>query len=133
MQTILDSCKRIINMQRDLAEYKAENLISKMTCPVDIKEKLKKMIVDLVSDGSTRDGRQSVYKILTKSTGKSERTILEHANRSLAEITLDEKTREIFEQIGVKGEVTAAKFLKAAAKEVEKSVDEEKKKGTWIG
>ena len=133
MQSFLTSCKKIINMQQELVEDKAENLLGKLTCPMDNKEKLKRMIVDLVSDGSTRDGRQSVYKILTKSTGKSERTVLEYANRSLAEVTLDEKTREIFEQIGVKGEVTAAKFLKAAAKEVEKSVDEEKKKGTWTG
>jgi len=81
-----------------------------------------------------RNQQWSVYQILKIRIRQNERTILNHATRAIEDIQLDTKTRNCLNSLGISGEIKVAKFLKAAAKEVQKQVEQEKKqKGTWIG
>lgn len=128
---------RVFNMQRDLIIEKTESLLSRITCSQDSKEYLKKLIVEVVAGNfySMKKNKQwSVYQILKVRIRQNERTILNHATKAIEDIQLDDETRNCLNSLGINGEIKVAKFLKAAAKEVQKQVEQEKKKkGTWIG
>lgn len=131
------AANRVHNMQRDLIIEKTEGLLSNITCSQDSKEYLKTLIVELVTGNfySMKKNQQwSVYQILKIRIRQNERTILNHATKAIEDIQLDNETRNCLNSLGIQGEIKVAKFLKAAAQEVQKQVEQEKiQKGTWIG
>lgn len=128
---------RVYNMQRDLIIQKTEELLLNISCSQESKSYLEKLIVEIVSGNfysMKRTKQWSVYQILKIRLRKNEKTILNHATKAIEDIQLDDTTRKCLHNIGIKGEIKVAKFLKAAAKEVQRQVEQEKRqKGTWIG
>lgn len=128
---------RVYNMQRDLIIQKTEELLLNISCSQESKSYLEKLIVEIVTGNfysMKRTKQWSVYQILKIRLRKNEKTILNHATKAIEDIQLDDTTRKCLHNIGIKGEIKVAKFLKAAAKEVQRQVEQEKRqKGTWIG
>lgn len=129
--------ERICNMQKDLIIQKTDEFLADINCAVDSKQYLNKLITELVYSGTCSNKlfkSRSIYTILKISLGRSERTILSDATKAIEDIILDEQTRKAMKAIGIKGDITVAKFLNAAAKKIHVLVESEKKsKGTWIG
>ncbi len=123
----------VCNMQRELIVRKTDELLRRITCPIGAREELKLFVVEIVSENIILPKHRSVYKILVKRLGKSERTIINRAQKGVNAIILDKQTREVFLFMGLNGEIIAAKFLRAAANRVIKAVEEEKKRGRWAG
>lgn len=129
-----DYSDRIIDMQRDLIERKTGEFLDSFTCSEEAREQLHKMIASIVYYRCRYSfQRFSIYRALIKMLGQSERTHLDKAKKAIEDIIMDNQTREVLKNIGLRGEVKTANFLKAAVKEVEKKVKEEKKKSFWIG
>ncbi len=124
---------RVCNMQRELIKEKTDELLRQITCPVEAREVLKLFVVEIVSEIIILPKHRSVYKILVKRLGKCERTIMYQARKGVNAIILDKQTREVFLHLGLDGEITAARFLRAAAFKVIEEVNVEKNRGRWAG
>ncbi len=124
---------KVWNMQEELIVEKTDELLQEITCPQEVRQQLKKFIVEIVSCYMILPRQRSIYKILTQKEGKCERTLLTYATHALEAIILDQQTRETLKRLGIRHNITAAKVLKAMAKEVRESVQIEKQNGYWIG
>lgn len=128
---------RVCNMQKDLIIQKTEEFLLGINCTVTSKQYLKRLIVELVYNSTCNNQvfkTRSVYAILKCSLRKSERTILSGATKAIEDIVFDRRTREVINSIGIKGNISVANFLNAAAKEIYQRVESAKNlKGTWIG
>ncbi|MCG8499225.1 MAG: hypothetical protein MJB12_02305 [Firmicutes bacterium] len=134
MLFIMENEDRVLNMQEELILEKTEEFLSNISCSPETKEQLSKMISTLVSHKQhLRVSNFPIYVALKKVFNKSERTNYSRAKEAIEDIILDDQTRETLKKIGIRRNIKTASFLKAAVKEIEKNVTEEKKKGCWIG
>ena len=133
MYSFLDENEKIYNGQLELINKKTNELLSNINCSTEIKNFLKKAIIEIAYKNSLVSSKRSAYEILTVNTGKRKHVLRYELQKAFDNIVLDRRTRKVFEELGIQDKATGPKFLKAAAVKVEKEVNREKAKGNWLG